>query len=567
MLKKILIALAIIVALFVILPSLTFFLSPGMGGALFEGLMDKITGTQTVGDVTVNRRESRIAIAQLETAPGKPDALSPVIGQAYEVKSLKKENQPVRVEFKYDPSQLPEGISAENLGLFKWVDDGENKFWRPVASRVDTEKQAVIAELDSFSILAVRAPLAFYMTSEEIGSLNSELASLIEEMPDYTCGLFILVDEELLEWSGGDIMEAYMRPEEEQTEYHDCAANPESGVPIESFATIIEREHNETRVQYSIYAIVAWQADEEDSAVLNGFIQDQDGRALPGVKVIAQKIKYSSESGDTATEEDGNFKLELPSGIYRLTVNPKGSNDKYKNCSEEELEIKMHAFGDLADKFERNQAVAKQGPWNEDFTLQCSDYYIDNLSEVPFDQYVVYAQMTGVEKHSLSGQLVQPIRGGYGWEGEWEVTDDIHSDFKVGDYHVTIPGLPGFVDFSQPDSGGQWEDLLYYTFTLKPGMKPGDTFPAHFRRPENAYKDKVTIGAGTTEFSGSGNFSLRMNHGELSGEETAGAIEGDAVGKIVEIYGEEGALIDINIGYYETLTSAPRAQIKKMGNE
>lgn len=566
MLKKILIIIGVLAALMFLFSLAPFILSPGMGGMLMEGLVDKIKGSNTVGEVTVNRRESRVSIQEV-AAPGKADPLSPVIGQAYKIDRLKEDNSPVRVEFAYNEADIPAGIDEANLRLFKWVDSGEKKFWRPIDSYADTSQNKVVAELDSFSILAVRAPIAYYMSAAEVADINQDLQSLTKNVPNYTCGIFIIVDEELIEWSNGEMMEAYIRPFGEREEYKDCAANPASVTPPVSFTELIDRETNGRVIQYAISAMVDWQKDHEESAEFKGSVRDQKGNPLPGVKLIAQKIKYSSEFGDTAADETGSFKIDLPSGIYRVTVNPTGAgNQKYKNCSQEEVEIKLHAFGDLADVHERGAKVEKQGPFEQDFTLQCSEYYIDNVSDVPFDQYVVYAQVKGAETHTLSGQQTEAKRGGYGWEGTWVVDDNVNAVMDIGDYHLTVPGLPGTMDIKTPGNKSEWQDYYRYTFTLPKNPKVGDTFKMHFVRPAGAYKDKATIQAGTTEFSGSPNYYLLMGHGELSGGETAGAVEGDTMGKIIEINGEDGAVIDINTSYYEAVGTAPRAIIKKIGS-
>ncbi|MFA6534237.1 MAG: carboxypeptidase-like regulatory domain-containing protein [Patescibacteria group bacterium] len=553
MIKKIIVAVVIVLVILFLLPLAGFFVAPGITVSGLQGLVGKLYGSQTIGQVTANRRPSRVTIEPLVVAPGKKDTLSPVIGEAYKITRLKDDYQPVHVEFAYNPAELPAGIAEKDLKLFKWHEDGQQKFWQPIASAADPARHTVSADLTTFSILAVRAPLAYYLSAGEVAGLNKNLSNLEKNEPANTCGIFIIAEEELLEWNGADIMEAYLRPEAEQIELRDCAANPNSGVPVRTFAFVTEREINGRRVQYSVVAGTIWQTDDEKSAQLSGAVVDQNGQPLEEVMIKAEKVKYSAAQASTATDKDGKFTLDLHSGIYQITVDPAGGSGQHKNCSPANKKLKLHAFGDLIDKIQNNGTLQKQGPWQETFSLTCSEYYIDETVQLPVNSNVAGIVVKGTETATITGQLIKPTRGGYGWEGTWEIEHQVKAETKTSGVMSIMGGT-----IAMPSGTIKAEDHYKYQINLPRGAKAGDSFAIKGTR--SGYQDTVSTAAGALVVSANG-ATTPFNLGATSSTETAGDTAINRTGRIVAVNGEDGLTIEL---FQMVANDPPKVNIKHM---
>lgn len=279
--------------------------------------------SRTVENVTVSGAVGSVDIKEVPDPTWNRATLSPVIGEAYRIDRIKRDYRPVRVEFAYDPAKIPKGISESDLKLFKWHDDGEPKYWAPVKSTVDTKRHVVVADLTSFSILAIRAPVAAYLTPDEIRSMTARLEEMQANVPRYTCGVLITVDEELvasdLNYSRGEV------------EAHDCR-NTES-VKIEDAIFHFNREQNGEPVVYAMHALVEWHTDPDKSIVLAGTVKDKGGRPVKEAEISATKIKYDRLEERTTTDQNGSYNMGLHAGSYSVHVNtekPKCVSDKWE---------------------------------------------------------------------------------------------------------------------------------------------------------------------------------------------------------------------------------------------
>lgn len=617
--KKPLLKIAIIIVVIFILLGLAscflpFLSGPGMIGSIFGGLSGVFDGSQTVGQVTVNRRAGKIKIETVSQPTWDQNSLSPIIGQAYHITKLTKDNQPARVEIAYNPAELKEGIDESVLSLYKWHDEGGQKFWQQLPSEVDTERHVVSAELKTFSIVGVRAPLAYYVSPEAVNALNSYLNKLMSYIPPYSCGVFIIVDEELQEWKDGELVDAYYRPSEETTEALGCAKNPKAPFSVLSDFSGYEREvtwnlRQERLLQYNIHLTVGWQIDNEESAEVSGMVKDQDGNPLANVLVIAEKQTFSPWVNGVITDEEGNYKIKLPSGDYKFTINPSGpgggnggdgdsgdgnnadnnSGDnqnpesgngrrpdkvvilaqgsllpnppkksapsdpkKNKNCQKDVWRQTLHVFGDLPKS--SDDPVTIHDPWKQDFTLTCAKYYINDTVTLPINADVGITTLTGSETNEVVGRQTKVAKGGYGWEGKWEVEHTMDAKTKVGTFNL------GQVTLGDASNSIKSHDFYTYEFSLPPKPVEGYTFQFIAHRPEGGYWDEATLGSGgTTRMTVMGE-QMQVAHGQVGSRETAQAMDMPKEGKIIKVMGEEGAILEFT-GFMST--EPVRVYIKK----
>jgi len=542
--KKIfLIIIVAVIALF-LFSSLKFFLMPGFWSGLTESLGEKMSGSQTVGQVTANRGTSKLSITAVTDTKWSQNTISPVLGQAYQIDRLKDDDKPVAVEFSYNPTELGTGVPESSLRLFKWHDEsGPGGFWSLVPSTVDTSRHVVSASLTSFSILAVRAPLAYYLNAGEVAQIDAELKSLIKETPDNTCGLSIIVEEELIEMKDGEIMEAYLRPFDEQIDVRDCIRNPNSPVPTAKFSLIIDKEHSWNNVQfqnlsYNIVAYVTWQTDHEKSAVIKGTVVNQKNKPLEGAIIVANKQKYDGAREETTTDKDGKFELPLHSGEYALEVTP---SSKDKNCVGTSWREKFFEFGSMPENLTKaGQAAFRHGPWNKTFTLQCSEYYLNETLQLPIDSNVYGVSVKGMESAVVVGQLIQPISGGYGWEGTWEIEYSVSANTKTSGVMAIMGGT-----IAMPSGAVQSQDHYKYKVQIPLGAKAGDSFAIVGARTGEGYKDSVQTSAGTLTVSANGGVAPISIGGSSSGEQGASNVPINRTGRIVSVDGENGLIIEL----------------------
>lgn len=495
--------------------------------------------SQTVGTVTANRDTGALKITEVTSVTWKyPET---VIGKAYKIERIKNDKKTIHVEFAYNPADVDPKIPETALRLYKWHEKAENPYWEPVKSSVDTTRHVVSADLASFSILAVHAPLMYYWPENDVASLNAYLAGLTKKIPGYSCGISIVVAEEFLEWVDGEIVENYQRPADEQTEFKDCRRGPDSVIPAISNWGTYEREmkwgpKQSRNTQYTIDVSIIWQTDDKKSAKVDGIVRDQKGKPLEGVTVIAKKITYWPTEEKAVTKEDGSYHLDLHSGEYKITADPAvGGNGKHKNCIAGGYTDRLHEFGE----FSKEAEGYRHGPWQKDITLQCSDYYIDETVTLPVDATTYGIRTQGTETQHITGRLVKPTAGGYGWEGIWEVDQQFETKTKTSGTMKIMGGI-----INMPSGSATARDRFVYQFTLSRGAKAGDTFAIVGSRAGEGYQLDTTINAGGVSVSANG-ASASWNIGSGSNKSTADYVAVTQTHKIVSISGEDGLIIEL----------------------
>jgi hypothetical protein len=555
MLKKVFIALGVII----LLPIVLLVVSQFIPISIRAGLFDKLTGltekTQTVGTVMANRDAGALQITEVASGTWKhPET---VIGKAYEINRLKDDGKPVHVEFSYNPTDLDSKIPETALRLYKWYGEEENPHWGLVKSSVDTARHVISADLTSFSVLAVHAPLMYYWPESDVAALNTYLASLIKKIPEYSCGIVIIVGEELIEWVDGEIVEYYLRPDGEDVESRDCRRREGSVIPAISDWGTYQREMKwgptqSRSTQYTLDVRIVWQTDDKKSAKVDGIVRDQKGKPLEGITVTAKKTSYWSAQEKAVTKEDGSYHLDLHSGEYKVTADPTtGGNGKHKNCVAGGYEERFHKFGTLPNDPE----TYSHGPWQKDIMLQCSEYYIDETVQLPIDVMTYGIRTQGTETQHITGRLVQPISGGYGWEGIWEV-DQIFETKTTQSGSMQIMG--GVINM--PPGSATARDHFQYQFTLVRGAKAGNTFAIVGSRASEGYQLDTEIEAGGASVSANGGEASWNIEGGGSNNTTAGYVSITRTHKIISVSGENGLVIELPA---MISTQLPHVPIKK----
>lgn len=513
--------------------------------------------SQTVGSVTANRDASALKITEVESGAWKyPET---VIGKAYKIEKIKDDEKPVHVEFAYNPADIDPKIPETALRLYKWHGEAKSPYWGLVKSSVDTTRHVVTADLTSFSILAVHAPLMYYWPESDVASLNAYLAGLTKKIPGYSCGISIVVGEEFLEWVDGEIVENYQRPANEQTEFKDCRRGPDSVIPAISNWGTYEREmkwgpKQSKNTQYTIGVSIIWQTDDKKSAKVDGIVRDQKGRPLEGITVIAKKITYWPTEEKAVTKEDGSYHLDLHSGEYKVTADPAiGGNGKHKNCIAGGYTDRLHEFGELPNDPEGY----RHGPWQKDITLQCSDYYIDETVTLPIDVTMYGIRTQGTETQHITGRLVKPTSGGYGWEGIWEVEQQMETKTKQSGTMKIMGGT-----INMPTGSATARDHFVYQFTLLRGAKAGNTFAIVGSRAGAGYQLDTTIDAGAVAVSANGG-TASWNIGSGSGHSTADYVAVAQTHKIISVNGEDGLVIELPAMLSSKLPQAPIKRISE----
>jgi len=527
-----------------LLLSLRSFIGSGFIAVLTEEFSKKMSGSQTIGQVTANRNTDKLSIAEVTAPEWNQTALSPVIGKAYKIERLKDDSKPVSVEFSYNSAELNQGIPESSLRLFKWHYDGEKGFWSFVPSTVDTSRHVVSASLSSFSILAVRAPLIYYLSPEEVQEFNNDLQSIIKEVPGDTCGLMILVDEELTEIKDGVTMEDYSRPFDEREEVHDCAGNPFVNIhSVRQFSISKLREQSwnqqqKRTVSYFIKADAEWQRDTNESAVIKGAVVNQKNKPLEGVSVVADKQKYNTGQKKVATDKNGKFELALHSGEYAIKIMP---GDKNKNCVGTDFAEKFFEFGTLPDDLPKGgQEPYRHGPWDKTITLQCSEYYLDETLQLPINSSVSGISVKGTEGAHITGQLTQPISGGYGWEGVWEIGHEVKTDIKTSGVMSIMGGT-----IAMPGGANQTQGLYKYKIRIPLGAKAGDSFAITGTWVGADYKSSTQTNAGNMNASANGGQASWDIGSSAKDEQNGKNVPVNRAGRIVSVDGENGLTIEL----------------------
>ncbi|OGH83968.1 MAG: hypothetical protein A2261_03470 [Candidatus Magasanikbacteria bacterium RIFOXYA2_FULL_44_8] len=555
MFKKILMVLGVIILLPIILFQVGRFLPIGVSGMLFDKLTNLFEKTQTVGSVTANRSAGALKITEITSSTWKYPQT--VIGQAYQIERTNNDSKPVRVEFAYDPDKLDPKIPETVLRLYKWHGEAKNPYWAPIKSSVDTTRHVVTAELTSFSVLAVHAPLMYYWPESDVTALNTYLASLIKKIPEYSCGINIVVGEELIEWVDGEIVEHYLRPDGEDVETRDCRRREGSVIPTISNWQSHEREmkwgpKQSRNTQYTIDVSIIWQTDDQKSAEVDGIVRDQKGKPLEGITVTAKKIVYWPTQEKAVTKEDGSYHLDLHSGEYKVTADPTvGGNGKHKNCIAGGYTEKLFAFGE----FNKDPEGYVHVPWQKDITLQCSDYYIDETVTLPIDATTYGIRTQGTETQHITGRLVQPTPGGYGWEGIWEVDQVMETKTRQSGTMVIMGGT-----IQMPPASHTARDHFNYQFTLLRGMRVGSTFAIVGSRAGDGYQLNTTLEGGAVKVVANGG-EASWNIGGGTGNTSAGYVSVAQTHKIISVNDEDGLVLELPAMLSSQL---PKVSVKKI---
>lgn len=537
--KKILIVLGVLILLLVFLFQIKHLVPFNILTDFYDKLVRLTEKTQVVGMVTANRSASALLITEITSSTWKYPQT--VIGKAYKIERTKDDGKSVRVEFAYNPAELDQKIPESALRLYKWHDEAIKPYWALIKSEVDTVRHIVTANLTSFSILAVHAPLMYYWPESDVVSLNAYLASLTKKIPNYSCGISIVVEEEFLEWKDGEIVEHYQRPGEEQTEFKDCRRGPDSVIPAISNWGTYEREMKwgpkQSKVtQYTIDVSIIWQTDDKKSAKVEGVVRDQDGKPLEGVSVVAKKIMYSSAKETAITDKDGLYKFDLHSGQYEVIADPtSGGSGKHKNCIAGGYTEKFYEFGE----FSKDPEGYRHGLWQKDVLLQCSDYYIEETLQLPIDATTYGVRTQGTETQHITGRLVKPTSGGYGWEGIWEVDQEFEDKTKQSGTLYIMGGA-----IKMPPASSVSRDHYKYQFTLLRDAKAGDTFAIVGGRVGEGYQLDTKVSAGTLSVSAN-NAGAQFNLGDASGKTTAGYVDIVRIHKIISVNGAEGVVLEL----------------------
>lgn len=376
-------------------------------------------GSQTVGGVTVNRPAGSVEVKEVEEPAWNQTTLSPIIGKAYRINRIKADADPIRVEFAYDPAKFPGGISESDLRLFKWHEEGGSKYWAPVKSEVDTKRHVVAADLTSFSILAIRAPVAAYLTPGEIQSITAKLKEMQDSAPRYTCGVLISVDEELvapdLNYSRGEV------------EAHDCR-NTES-VKNDDAVFYFNREQDGKSFVYALHALVEWHMDPSKSIVLEGTVKDKSGRPVKDAEIFATKIKYDRLDERTTTDQSGSYNIGLHAGRYSVRV-----EKKKPKCVSDKWEGDLCLWGLLAGP------AIRQDKWNKDFAVDCPEYVIDENQTITSEMKIMGLVSQEVSDFAISGYQQTKSENGFGWEGVWKMTVNTKNRSGLAKRSITIEG-------------------------------------------------------------------------------------------------------------------------------
>ena len=450
------------------------------GKEMFSGIYYSLTEkTQIVGQVKADRGEKQLSIKEITDPVWNEKTISPVIGKAYKIDKLSKDTRPVHVEFSYDPKNLPEKISENDLKLFKWHEEGDKKYWAEIPSKVDTSKHIVWADLSHFSILAIKAPLTSYISETEINSINKKLEELAKNPPQFTCGLFVSMNEELVTSEFH-----YQRTGDDNlAEMHDCRQNG---------SVKIENAHFNISNQKSTYlsdVLVEWQIDPSESITIDGYVKDQNGKPAENATVIATKTKYDKWEQKTTTDKKGYYSMKVHSGDYSVRAI---SNES--GCSVGETNQQFCYRGPLREEPSNNNH------WQKDFKLKCSEYEI--ISAKPTTLYLNYKGSDGSftlegqsEEYTIKSEHVSKEDNGFGWEGAWKMNADIKDKMSLKDDKIYAKdgyaALPNF----RAEYGG------LYSFNFNIPSKPAVGTPI-------ALKGMLSSGGYMEYKSDSGTYTL-----------------------------------------------------------
>lgn len=332
--------------------------------------------SQTIGAITVDRGVDQIKITEINNIFWNVNTISPVIGKPYKIDQIKNDAKSVHLEFAYNPKEIPAGISPTDLRLYKWHDENGKKYWSLIKSQVDTSKHIITADLKTFSIIAIKAPVWLVLNEREKNDLNKTLNEMQKNPPPFACGVTMTMEEELI---SGDFY--YSRSGDENIEKHGCWNNDDVvSVPFDY--QIAREENGETKAYYA-KALVEWQIDQKESIILDGWVVNQNGEAVKDAQIIAQKEIYDSWEQKTTTNENGYYKLKLRSGQYTVKVTSKDSK-----CPIVSTGNQFCYQGDISEE------PFIQSHWQKNFTLKkCGKYELIITSKIKDTNY--YSEVHG----------------------------------------------------------------------------------------------------------------------------------------------------------------------------
>lgn len=409
--------------------------------------------SQTVGSVTVSRDVNKIKITEIEKPFWDTKTISPVVGKAYKIDQLKTDGRPVHVEFAYNPKDVPISVLPADLRLFKWHDENGKKYWAMIPSKVDEVRKVVTADVTSFSVLAIKAPVRAYLTSAEISSINQKLADMMETPPRFACGVSIIMQEELVT----DEFDYQRTDDEDIMEYHGCRENG-SVEPRNAFF-YFSRQKEGKSFTYVADALVVWQIDPEESITVEGFVVDESGKAVEGAAVIAKKTEYDNWEQKTTTDKSGHYKMKIHSGEYNIRAIPKDSK-----CAGASISGQLCYKGDLSEE------PFTQNYWRKDLTVKkCSKYELTITSKIITTALTALGPVT--DTNEVRGSAVITTGAGAVTDGNGSITIDkftyggaqgveckqikpVLYKFKIkGDSLATVLGKELFLvlDFSEND--------------------------------------------------------------------------------------------------------------------
>ena len=135
----------------------------GESGELFDDIVapsldNKVRLDIPTGTFALNRNNVTLYSMRITTLAEPPEVPEDreIIGLAYELSPAGANfDPPITLTFKYDTSELPDGVAEENLILALW--DEANEVWVNMESTVSPETDTISIEISHFSIYTVMA--------------------------------------------------------------------------------------------------------------------------------------------------------------------------------------------------------------------------------------------------------------------------------------------------------------------------------------------------------------------------------------------------------------------------
>ena len=135
---------------------------------------DKIISITIPDGATALDREgnllTNVEFVAIESVPDPPESVS-VVGLPYQLEPDGATfDPPVTLTWSYDPTDIPNGVAEEELGITYYDEDAAS--WQELESMVNPETNTITAPVGHFTTFAVIAPLPKTPANFTIGSLN-----------------------------------------------------------------------------------------------------------------------------------------------------------------------------------------------------------------------------------------------------------------------------------------------------------------------------------------------------------------------------------------------------------